>query len=269
MSSCVNKVCCMDNMKLLKKLPDNFIDLIYCDILYGTGRDFGDYKDIKADRKVVNEFYIPRIEEMRRVLKETGSIYIHCDWRINHWIRLILDDIFGYDNFRNEIIWWYKRWSNVSKNYQKMHDNILFYTKAKNYIFNIQYQAYSQPDVIEDTVRGIINGKLVRLKDKDGNYVKREKENKGVPCHDVFDIQHIQPTSKERIIINYFSQKPEALLERIIKASSNEGDLVADFFCGSGTTLVVAKKLGRNYIGCDINIKAVEITKRRLEACVE
>ncbi len=266
MSDCfINKVLCTDNLRLLKRLQDNYIDLIYCDILYGTGKNFGDYKDLKADRNIINDFYISRFKQMYRVLKDTGSIYIHCDWRINHWIRLILDNIFGYYNFRNEIIWWYKRWSNASKNYQKMHDNIYFYSKTRKYIFNIQYQEYSKPEDIETTVRGIVNGKLQRLKDDKGDYIKRIKNNIGVPMHDIFELQHIQPTSKERTMVKYYSQKPKALLERIIKISSNKNDIVADFFCGSGTALVVAKELGRRYIGCDISKKAIEITNKRLK----
>ena len=101
----LNKVYCMDNMELLKQLPNNYIDLIYCDILYGTGRNFGDYQDLKCDRKIIEEHYTPRLQEMHRVLKDTGSIYLQMDTRINHWIRCLMDDVFGYDNFRNEIIW--------------------------------------------------------------------------------------------------------------------------------------------------------------------
>ena len=109
---------------------------------------------------------------------------------------------------------------------------------------------------------GVIDGKLVRLKNEDGSYKKRENENKGVPLHDIWEIQHIQPTAKERL--GYDTQKPKALIERIIKASSNEGDLVADFYLGSGTTAEVCKDLNRNFIGCDINQRAVEITLQRL-----
>ena len=166
----------------------------------------------------------PRLLLMRELLSEKGSIYVHIDWHVGAYVKVLMDDIFGKELFRNEIIWWYRRWSAASRNYQRMHDTILYYSKNVTYTFNIQYQPYSQPDAIEDTVRGVVDGKLVRLKDAEGNYIKRDTKNKGVPCHDVFDIQHIQPTSRERI--GYATQKPEALLERIIKASSNEGDLV-------------------------------------------
>ncbi len=249
-----------DNLELMAEIKDNTIDLIYCDILYGTGRKFADYQDLKPKHEIIEEHYIPRIKEMHRILKPTGSIYLQMDTRINHWMRCIMDDIFGYDKFRNEISWWYKRWSNISFGFQKMHDVILFYSKDKSK-FNIQYQDYAKPNEIEDTVRGVIDGKLVRLKNEDGSYKKRETENKGVPLHDVWEIQHIQPTAKERL--GYDTQKPKALIERIIKASSNEGDLVADFYSGSFTTAEVCKDLKRNFIGCDINPNCFEKAKER------
>jgi len=249
-----------DNLELMAEIKDNTIDLIYCDILYGTGRKFKDYQDLKPIRSEIENHYIPRIKEMHRILKDTGSIYLQMDTRINHWMRCIMDDVFGYDKFRNEISWWYKRWSNISFGFQKMHDVILFYSKDKSK-FNIQYQDYAKPNEIEDTIRGVIDGKLVRLKNEDGSYKKRETENKGVPLHDVWEMQHIQPTAKERL--GYDTQKPKALIERIIKASSNEGDLVADFYSGSFTTAEVCKDLKRNFIGCDINPNCFEKAKER------
>ncbi len=249
-----------DNLELMAEIKDNTIDLIYCDILYGTGRKFKDYQDLKPIRSEIEAHYLPRIKEMHRILKPTGSIYLQMDTRINHWMRILMDDVFGYDKFRNEISWWYKRWSNISFGFQKMHDVILFYSKDKSK-FNIQYQDYAKPNEIEDTVRGVIDGKLVRLKNEDGSYKKRETENKGVPLHDVWEIQHLQPTAKERL--GYDTQKPKALIERIIKASSNEGDLVADFYAGSFTTAEVCKDLKRNFIGCDINPNCLEKAKER------
>jgi len=249
-----------DNLELMAEIKDNTIDLIYCDILYATGRKFKDYQDLKPIRSEIEAHYIPRIKEMHRILKPTGSIYLQMDTKINHWVRCIMDDIFGYDKFRNEISWWYKRWSNISFGFQKMHDVILFYSKDKSK-FNIQYQEYSKPNEIENTIRGVIDGKLVRLKDENGNYKKREKENKGVPMHDVWELQHIQPTAKERL--GYDTQKPKKLIKRIILTSSNEGDLVADFYAGSFTTAEVCKDLKRNFIGCDINPNCLEKAKER------
>lgn len=208
------------------------------------------------------EYMYPRLLLMRELLSDKGSIYVHIDWHVGAYMKILLDDIFGKENFRNEIVWWYKRWSGAARNYQRMHDVILFYNKSNDYTFNIQYQEYSQPDTIENTVRGMVDGHLVRLKDDNGNYIQRENKNIGVPCHDVFNIQHIQPTAKERI--GYATQKPEKLLERIIKASSNEGDLVCDFFGGSGTTAAVAEKLGRRWITTDIGKPSNLVIRKRL-----
>jgi DNA modification methylase len=224
-----------DNFKLLEQLPDEFVDLIYCDILYGTGRNFGDYQDLKADKTIIDNHYIPRIKEMHRILKDTGSIYIHCDWRINHWIRMIMDDIFDYNNFRNEIVWKYGLGGSSSKQFSKKHDTILFYTKKNICIYNQQH---------EKATSNKMKGQLKKMTD-------------------VWDIPNINNMAKERL--SYNTQKPKTLLERIIKASSNEKQIVADFYMGSGTTGEVALELGRKFIGCDIGEKACEISKKRLE----
>ena len=99
---------CDDNLELLKSQPDESVNMIYCDILYGTGRNFGDYQDLKPIRSEIESHYLPRLIEMKRVLKQNGSIYLQMDYRISHWMRILMDDVFGYDNFRNEIVWWYK-----------------------------------------------------------------------------------------------------------------------------------------------------------------
>ncbi len=205
-----------------------------------------------------------RLIEMHRILKNTGSLYLHCDPTMSHYLKILLDCIFGEKNFRNEIVWNYKRWSNVSRDFQKMHDIVFRYSKTENINFNILYQDYANIDFIEDTVRGVVDGKLQRLKDKDGNYIKRKKKNKGVSMHDTWvDINFVAPTSKERT--GYPTQKPLELLERIIKVSSNKGDIVLDPFCGCATTCVASEKLGRKWIGIDISIKAYELVKLRLK----
>jgi len=275
----INKTYCCDNLELMKKIPDNFIDLIYCDILFGTGNKYKDYQDIKANKQNIEDFYIPRIKEMYRVLKETGSIYIHCDQRINHWIRCIFDDIFGYDNFRNEIIWCYDKWVTYSKNFQRNHDNILRYSKTKNFIFNIIREIDNKrkitlergytTNLLKNGERQLIIYKGSENKENIKRLIKSEKfirviykKPEGNPIKDYWIINKIHPKAKERT--GYPTQKPEILLNRVVNASSNKNDLVADFFCGSGTTLVVAKKLGRNFIGCDISEEAIEITNKRL-----
>jgi adenine-specific DNA-methyltransferase len=264
----LNKVYCMDNLELLKQLPDNYIDLIYCDILYGTGRNFGDYQDLKCDREVIEDHYLPRIKEMYRVLKDTGSIYLQMDTRINHWMRCLMDDVFGYDNFRREIIWDIEvlsGYKTLSKNWILGHQNILYYSKSDKYIFNKLKQSHTEKylssfNKIDKDGRSfqVAHGRKI---------YKDVVIDKGKPFGDVWkDIKSFQqqPTAMERKLYKYDTQKPKALIERIIKASSNEGDIIADFYMGSGTSMVVAKELNRQFIGCDISQKAVDITNQRI-----
>ena len=184
---------------------------------------------------------------MHRVLKSTGSIYLQMDTRINHWMRILMDDVFRYDKFRNEIAWCYAGGGIPKNNYPKKHDVILFYSKSDKYYFSHQMRSYSQ------------NGSGRR---SNGDKYNLSGET---PINDWWiDIAPQNTQSKERI--GYQTQKPKELIERIIKASSNEGETVADYYLGSGTTAVVCKELNRNFIGCDINPKAIEITNSRLEA---
>ena len=306
----INKLYCMDNLELMKQLPDESIDLIYCDVLYGTGRDFGDYKDISNNKQIIYDFYRPRIAEMNRILKKNGSIYLQCDWKINHRIREIMDDIFGIDYFRNVIVWQRSNGKNNStKNFENVTDTIIFYSKSNNYTFNIikkdlkdssikrynkrtadgkRYMVANLMD--KQSYKGkpdirYLNGKEYISKNKlgykwsqskieeefkkgtefvensEGNLavIKYLDNSNGANMDNIWnDIYCIVSTD------TYATQKPKILIERIIKASSNTGDLVADFFCGSGTTCVVAKELGRNYLGCDINKRAIDITYDRL-----
>jgi site-specific DNA-methyltransferase (adenine-specific) len=273
----LNKLYCTNNLELMNKIESESINMIYSDILYGTGKNFGDYQDIKADKNIVFDFYTKRIKEMHRILKPNGVIVLQCDYRINHWIRNILDDVFGYKNFVNEIVWWYKKFSqNNDKTYLTNHDYLIVYTKGENYTFNTQYIINEDKD--KRMKKGYFNcggGKyLVYDFDKfnkfaeDKNIAKENIKDKTndtpyTRVDDVFrDIMFINSQSKERV--GYETQKPKDLVGRIIKTFTNEGDIVADFFCGSGTSLVVAKELGRQYIGCDINPKAIEITQNRL-----
>lgn len=266
MTKVINKVYCIDNLQLMKKINDNSIDLIYCDILYNTRNNFSDFNDNLGDVDSAIEWYRPRLVEMERILKNGGTIYIHCDYRLVHYLRVEMDKIFGYNNFLNDIIWSYSGQSRA-KEISCKHDNILRYYKGtKKPVYNTQYKPYSERSLREFRH---INEKGERCcrtcrKDKDGNTVYYYTPiKKGTNITDVWDIGVLTPSSKERV--GYDTQKPKELLERIIKASSNKGDIVADFFIGSGTTMVVAKMLGRNYIGCDINPRAVEITNKRLE----
>lgn len=239
-------------MILMAEIPNNTIDLIYCDILYGTGRKFKDYQDLKPIRSEIESHYIPRIKEMHRILKDNGSIYLQMDTRINHWLRCILDDIFGYDRFLNEIAWHYVMGASSKNKYSKKHDVILLYSKSENYKFNLNNILV--PLSIET---------IKRSKRKKARYNIELNENNGKNPSDVFlDINPIQGNGNENI--NYGTQKPKKLIERLIKASSNENDLVADFYAGSFTTAEVCKDLNRNFIGCDTNPNAYEIGKKRV-----
>jgi DNA modification methylase len=244
-----------DNLELMAEMQDNTVDLIYCDILYGTGRKFKDYQDLKPKREVIDKHYIPRIKEMHRILKDTGSIYLHMDTRINHWLRCILDDIFGYDNFVNDIIFKdIKSYSKNKKGYQKEYSNILFYKKTNKIIFNGYITSVCEATIKRRKYKHTLKGYSGKEQDNTNKLTKMGG--------DLFiDINRLSGISKE--INGYATQKPKSLIERIIKASSNEGDLVADFYAGSFTTAEVCKDLNRNFIGCDISEKAVAIGLER------
>ena len=214
-------------------------------------------------------FMGPRLAEMHRLLRDTGSIYLHCDPTASHYLKGVMDAIWDQKNnkkneyFRNEIVWHYRRWTAASKQFQKMHDILHYYTKTNDYIFTKPLQEYANEEYIEDTVRGMVDGKLVRLKDEEGNYITREEKKDGVLMHDVWhDINFLAPTDSERL--SYPTQKPLALYERIIDASSKKGNLVMDPFCGCGTTIDAAHKKGRHWIGIDLTIIALDPIRQRL-----
>jgi len=255
------KIECCDNLKLLSEMQDNTVDLIYCDILYGTGRKFKDYQDLKPKREIIEEHYIPRIKEMHRVLKETGSIYLQMDTRINHWMRCIMDDVFGYDNFRTELVWFYNSQGKTNKEWNKKHDHILYYTKSKKWTFNYKDVKDSITDLTYKRFKKEIDKKGYYTCFKNGKEYKYYLEDGSLPKDWFEDITYISRDNKE--LTGYATQKPKALIERIIKASSNEGDLVADFYGGSFTTAEVCKDLNRKFIGCDISEKAVAIGLER------
>lgn len=288
----VNKVYNMDNLELLSQMENESVDLIYCDILYNTGKKFKDYDDKLGTPTEAMEWYKPRLMEMKRVLKDTGSIVLHCDCNINSYIRVLMDIVFGFKNFRNEIIW--KRSNDTGSSKSKAlkvpvcSDTLLWYSKTNEYIFHMPTIPYD--DKLMDRFKLDDNdgkGKYywADLKTysqerlellKKNNELKQRSSGKysykryfstvnpNKALSNIWDdINRLSSNSKESC--DYFSQKPQSLLQRIIKMLTNENNVVADFFCGSGTTMVVAKELGRKYIGCDINPRAVEITNKRLE----
>lgn len=248
-----------DNLELMAEMQDNTVDLIYCDILYGTGRDFGDYKDLKAKKDVIEAHYLPRIEEMKRILKDTGSIYLQMDTRINHWMRILMDRVFGYDNFQNEIVWAYRTQGFSRSKWSEKHDVVLFYSKGKAFTFNIE-------DVRENEI-GESTQKRWHKEIKEFGMIPTKKNGKTYwnspysPPRDWIDMNALPQAHTERN--GYPTQKPKELIKRFVLASSNEGDLVADFYGGSFTTAEVCKDLNRNFIGCDISEKAVDIGLER------
>lgn len=211
-----------------------------------------------------------RLIPLRRVLKETGSIYLHCDPTASHYLKIILDVVFGKQNFRNEIIWHYGGWTHQKMSrFPKKHDVILFYTKEDS-------KAEFNPISIPWTREEYINLRKQAIhKDENGReYIYDERGNAGAkryldialregrPIDSVWDIRPITSSSKERQ--GYPTQKPESLLDRIIQASSKEGDWVLDPFCGCGTTVAVSEKLKRNWVGIDISMQAVNVIKERM-----
>lgn len=249
----LNKVYCMDNLELLKQMDDESVDLIYCDILYNTGKKFKDYDDRLGTPQQAIEWYRPRLIEMKRVLKDTGFITLQMDYRLVHYLKVEMDSVFGIKNFINEVIWHYKSPSGTSKlALANKHDTILLYSKTTKYKINIDNlrEEYSSNTITQARNKNISFGKTTKLNPL------------GKTPTDVWEIPSLNSQAKERV--GYDTQKPKKLINKIISGFSNKADTVADFFCGSGTSMVVAKELRRKYIGCDINPRAIEITNSRL-----
>lgn len=262
-----NQLILGDNLEVLRDIPSESVDLIYIDPPFFSNRHYeviwGDAGEVASfnDRWAggINhyiEWLYKRVEQLYRVLKPTGSFYLHCDWHANAYIRvLILDKIFGDKNFINEIIWNYHDPAGTVKDrFKKKHDTIFLYAKKSSYrLFNLD--AVREP---------YAQGTERQAKNQYKSFGRVTKINSlGKVREDVWQIPFINSQSKERI--GYPTQKPEALLEIIIKASSNEGDIVLDAFCGGGTTPAVARRLGRKFIGIDQLAEAIEITDKRLK----
>ena len=266
-----------DNLHVMRQLPSRSIDLIYIDPPFFSGRNynviFGDKNEVRSFSDIW-EGGMPgylvwlnaRLFEMKRLLKDTGSIYVHLDWHASHYVKVEMDKIFGVDCFLNEIVWFYRRWPTVSKAFQRMHDILLWYGKnvSSDYVFNMQYESSS-----ERTLSDYGGKRLTTVQTEDGTWVKRQTDgdSKGVPLRDVWEIKRVHTRGHERI--GYPTQKPEALLERIINTSTKPGDVVADFFCGGGTTPAVAERLGRRWIASDQSRIATAITADRISKVVE
>ena len=280
-----------DNLTIMQSFADCCVDLIYIDPPFNTRKErkgdagaFDDKydKDNVAAKQTVPDnvqhllafvksvkpliyhyllFMYPRLVQTHRILKETGSIYLHCDPTASHYLKLLMDVVFGKDNFRNEIVWHYQAGTKGEKNFGKKHDIILFFTNGDSYFFEKQ----SKP--IRNTKRYNKKDEEGRLYDINGQGKKYYLDD-GATCDDVWtwvqekEYQQLNSQSKERT--GYPTQKPLALLERIIKASSNEGDVVLDAFCGSGTAIIASMRLHRRWIGIDASPDAIKTAQARI-----
>ena len=276
-----------DNKTAMKSLINEFknkISLIYIDPPFATGGNFnlkiqigenGNTIDDIAYKDKWNEglksyldFIRERLILMRLLLENSGVIFLHLDWHISHYIKVLMDEIFGYENFRNEIIWAYPAASVKTRRFFiRSYDTILFYSKSDDYIFQDDPRIYQEfSDRVKNALKKDEKGVFYyRGGSHNGKKLSRKVyvETEGIFPRDVWsDIPYIRANTSE--YQGFSTQKPERLLKRIILASTNKNDLIADFFCGSGTTLAVAEKLGRKWIGCDANQHAIHIVRKRM-----
>ena len=277
----INKIFWGDNLQVMSHLLKEYrgkIDLIYIDPPFDSKADYKkkikmkntgtalsdtstfeekQYGDIWTNDEYL-QFMYERFILIRELLSERGSLYVHCDWHKVHHLRMVLDEVFGPSNFRNEVIWWYLWGGRGKTQWNSKHDNILFYSKSDNWTFNYM-------DVLDEHTL-MTEGSKNRL-NYAGAMVTTKSENSEIPQDkvlpsDTWYIATINAMAKEKE--NYPTQKPEELLSKIILASSNPGDIVFDCFMGSGTTQAVAMKLGRKFIGADINLGSIQTTTKRL-----
>jgi|SRR5947209_2816269 len=204
----------------------------------------------------------PRLIELRRVLRNTGSIYLHCDSTASHYLKLLMDAVFGLRNFRNEIFWHYynKMHDRRKKLFPRATDTILFYVKDVDSDFTFHQLTEKLDEPVRRLARRKVGGRMVNVKDEEGHVVYYMRDERTID--NVWRIPTLQPASTERL--GYPTQKPSALLQHIIEASSDEGDVVLDPFCGSGTTIYTAEKLRREWIGIDITHLAIRLIRHRL-----
>jgi site-specific DNA-methyltransferase (adenine-specific) len=290
----INKIFWGDNLQVMSHLLKDFrgkIDLIYIDPPFDSKADYKKTiklrgQEVQNDSSVFEEkqygdiwtndeylqFMYERLLLMRELLSDSGSIYLHCDWHRSSYLRLLMDEVFGPNHFQNDIIWRYSGWNKKNSTFfNRRHDDILFYSKTDNPYFEpfrMQWnspeeyaQARKQKILVDET-----NGKKYVLSDGgNGTRVKRyldEAMQEGRHIDDVWFLDKLNNSDKEGV--NYPTQKPERLIERIIESSSPKNGLVFDCFMGSGTTQTVALRMGRRFIGADINLGAIQTTKMRL-----
>ena len=277
-----NKLICGDNLEVLGGIEKESVDLIYIDPPFFSNRHYevvwGDEAEVRSfdDRweggmNVYIDWMKQRVIELQRILKPTGSFYLHCDWHAGHYLKVMCDEVFGHNNFQNEIIWWYSQGGKSQSHWARKHDNIFFYSKSPKY--NFYDKEIREPFTPhKGSSSGSFGGRM-GVDEKGRQYVEKWGTGKkklyryyldeGKVPEDVWQIQSIQAGANERL--GYPTQKPEILLERIIKSGSKKGDIVLDCFCGCGTSIVVANRLDRQWIGIDISPTAIKTIEKRLK----
>jgi len=263
-----------DNLDVLRQMPDASADLIYLDPPFFSNRNYeviwGDEAEIRSfadrwDGGIENyvDWMEARCREMHRVLAPTGSFYLHCDQHAGHYLKVMLDAVFERRQFRNEIIWSYKRYTAAANRFQRLHDTLLFYGKDAEVTFNVLREPYGDKSGKADShYRQDEDGRWFRWQKRKGKEPYKVYLSEGRRLGDVWEIPTINASARERL--GYPTQKPKTLMERIILSSSNPGDMVLDPFCGCGTTLDVAEEQQRNWVGIDISPTAIDICEARL-----
>lgn len=269
-----NRLIVGDKCDVLPVLLQEFagaINLIYIDPPFMTGRDFASYSDKwNNDLDVYILWLYETFLSAHRLLTSNGSLYVHLDWRTTHYARVILDEVFGYapnaqgPGFKNEIIWHYQSGGSSTRFYARKHDTILLYTKSAHYCFHGERIGQKRGNHRRNHMRKEVgdDGRIYWTIRSAGRLYTYDEDTVMMPTDVWSDISHLHQKDPERN--GYATQKPTALLERIILASSEEHDLVLDCFCGSGVTPVVAEQLGRRWIACDQNPEAIRVTQERL-----
>jgi len=254
------KVYLRHNPALAEKIEEAEKELSHDDMKSFEEKMYGDIWD---KEKYLNWMY-ENLCAIKSVMSDEASIYVHLDWNIGHYVKILMDEIFGEENFKNEIIWYYynKMPDKRKPLFTRSHDTIFFYSLANNEDITFNLLTEKRQASVKQLVRKKVDGKMINARDEDGNVMYRITDERTLD--DIWRIAMLQPAGQDEPL-EYNTQKPEELLERVIKASSNEGMLVADFFAGSGVTAAVAHKLGRRFITCDIGINSIEITRDRLK----
>jgi site-specific DNA-methyltransferase (adenine-specific)/adenine-specific DNA-methyltransferase len=274
-----NRLVCGDKDMVLPALLGEFahsIDLIYIDPPFMTGRDFTSGNQVAYSDKWNNDLntYLQWLYEtlafLHLLLAFDGSLYIHLDWRATHYAKIILDEIFGFSanaegpGFKSEIIWHYQSGGRSQKCYARKHDTLLLYTKSAQYCFHGERIGERRGQQKRNHMRKqvAVDGRVTWSIRSGGRLYTYDEDTIMTPSDVWNDISHLHQRDPERN--GYATQKPAALLERIILASSDENDLVLDCFCGSGVTPTVAEQLGRRWLACDRSILAIQLTRERL-----